>query len=206
MSVSFSSRCVANVWREREIRPAFGKILFSELGKDRALKFYLVMRAKKLGRASTHKVHAVFCLLGDLYSELAKEENPIRKMRDFNKYFPKIAPEWEINFLVPEELERLFVEAGKQRNRLLLPLIQFLAHTGMRRGEALALKWTDIDRESGFIHVRKSKNANMRTIPLEEGAQRAISSLDFGHRYVFSYWDGSRPDEDSFLKPLTCSL
>lgn len=72
----------------------------------------------------------------------------------------------------------------------------------MRRSEALELKWTDIDFESGFIHVRKSKNGSARKVPLEEESIYALSLIQKSDGYVFKNSDGERYHQDSFLKPL----
>lgn len=45
-------------------------------------------------------------------------------------------------------------------------LITVALHTGMRRGEILALKWQDVDLARGVLVVMKSKNHERRTIPL----------------------------------------
>jgi integrase len=46
---------------------------------------------------------------------------------------------------------------GATRDERLHVLWHTLAMTGMRRGEALALRWDDIDLEHGFISVSKSR-------------------------------------------------
>jgi len=188
---------------EQWVRPNLGKFKFSDLTTDRILKFYLSMRDGGLGRPSITKTHTLVCLLGDLHAELVpRAENVARKIRDFGKYFPKRAPQREINFLVPEEMEVLFRAADRSKNHLLSPLIRFLAETGLRRSEALNLKWTDIDRAGGFIHIRKSKNGRARRIPLVDEAWRAIERLYGRSEYVFVDRSGKRPHEDVFLKPL----
>jgi integrase len=45
-------------------------------------------------------------------------------------------------------------------------IILFALHTGMRRGEILALNWADVDLTRGVLVVMKSKNQERRTIPL----------------------------------------
>ena len=36
------------------------------------------------------------------------------------------------------------------------PAWHVLAHTGMRRGEALALRWRDVDLDAGTVSIRRS--------------------------------------------------
>jgi integrase len=188
---------------EQWVRPALGETVVGELTKDRILKFYIFMRDRGLGRPTIHKTHTLICLLGDLHVELfPSAENVARSIRDFGNYFPKRAPKREINFLTPEELDALLAATIYSKNKLLGPLIQFLANTGLRRSEALNLTWTDVDFGAGFIHIRESKNGQSRKVPLEPAAIRALEGLDRKTHYVFSYPDGSRPHEDIFIKPL----
>jgi integrase len=188
---------------EKWIRPELGHLVFLELDANRIMKFYVGMRDQGLGRPTIHKTHTLLCCLGDVYQELSPDaENPARRIKTFSKVFPKKAPKREINFLTPEELAALFQRAVGSHQKLLLPLIQFLAATGLRRSEALNLQWTDVDAGAGFIHVRQSKNGKARTIPLEQEAWNAIHELRGNGPYVFTYETGERPHEDSFLKPL----
>jgi integrase len=179
-----------------------GDCRFIELNSDKILKLYISIRDSGKSRATVHKAHTLFCLLADLFCELRPDaENAPRKV-NFGKFFPKRAPKREINFLTPEELEKIYKVAVRSPQRLLLPLIRFLANTGMRRSEALNLKWTDIDRENGFFHVRMSKTGRARIIPIEPEAAEAIRYLEGRGEYVFTYPNGSRPDVASFRRPL----
>ena len=84
---------------EQWIRPALGTSRFADLTQDQILKFYISMRDQGLGRPSIHKTHTLLCLVGDCFQELMPEsDNPVRKIRDFNKYFPKRAPKRESTF------------------------------------------------------------------------------------------------------------
>lgn len=80
--------------------------------------------------------------------------------------------------------------------------MKFLTNTGLRRSEAIDLKWTDIDDKSGFIHIRMSKNGHSRTIPLESEAHEVLKNLKRRSAYVFVNESGSRYYRDYFLQPL----
>ncbi len=47
-------------------------------------------------------------------------------------------------------------------------VIIFAIHTGMRRGEILLLKWSDVNLKSRLIIVDRSKNGEKRTIPMTD--------------------------------------
>lgn len=50
----------------------------------------------------------------------------------------------------------------------LRPLLIAALHTGMRRGELLALTWKDTDFEKRLVRVEKSKNGEKRSIPMSQ--------------------------------------
>jgi len=51
-----------------------------------------------------------------------------------------------------------------------------LLFTGMRRGEARNLKWTDVDLGRGFLHLRDRKGGEDTVIPLSEAARGVIEA------------------------------
>jgi integrase len=74
-----------------------------------------------------------------------------------------------------EDVGRLLAairELGDEQNRPELhPLFALLAYTGLRRGEALGLRWSDVDLDRRMITVRRSytgqtKSNRHRTVPL----------------------------------------
>lgn len=69
-------------------------------------------------------------------------------------------------WLLPDE-ERALLE--KAANPLwLYPLLVMALHTGMRRGEILALLWKDVNFLRRLITVQKSKNGEKRAIPISQ--------------------------------------
>lgn len=57
----------------------------------------------------------------------------------------------EAQYLTPAQVRLLLEAAGSSRYR---PLFELLVHTAMRRGEALALRWEDIDEDQRVIRIR----------------------------------------------------
>jgi integrase len=186
----------------KDILPQLGNKLFSKILKNDFIRFYLYLKNRKLSHATIQKYHALLSAIGDIYSEQTRSDNPVRAMRDFKKYFPNQPSSRDINFLTPEELEQLFAAARVSKCRMILPFIQFLAHTGLRRSEAMDLKWTDIDDSGGFIHVRQSKNGKSRMVPLEKPALEAIRFMSRSHLHVFSKPEGGQYNRRYLLKPL----
>lgn len=70
---------------------------------------------------------------------------------------PKNMPKKERNALT-EDQEEIVRRSGIERNATFWLFPYLLLYTGMRRGEAAALTYEDIDRKNGVIHVTKKIN------------------------------------------------
>lgn len=57
-------------------------------------------------------------------------------------------------------------------------LVRLALATAMRRGELLALDWTDIDLEEKLVLVRMSKNGHARKVPLSRTAIAILSERE----------------------------
>jgi integrase len=58
-------------------------------------------------------------------------------------------------------------------------LLRLLYGCGLRAGEALSLKWGDIDLENSVIHIRSAKNDKQRIVPMS----RSLGDLCRHYRY-----------------------
>ncbi len=61
-------------------------------------------------------------------------------------------------------------------NPVALAAIRFLLFSGLRRGEALALQWRDIDEARGFLHLRDTKTGG-RVVPLNGPSLAVLARL-----------------------------
>lgn len=63
-----------------------------------------------------------------------------------------------------------------------LPLFRLLLHSGLRRGEALALRWSNVDLERRVLHVRRTLTRLggelVTTPPKSERSRRAVPLND----------------------------
>ncbi|MCH6546507.1 MAG: tyrosine-type recombinase/integrase, partial [Deltaproteobacteria bacterium] len=72
------------------------------------------------------------------------------------KRFPEADP--RTRFLDEDELERLLSACKEQKRQpWLLPLVTLAVHTGMRQGELLGLRWSNVDLDHGLITLQQSK-------------------------------------------------
>jgi integrase len=85
----------------------------------------------------------------------------------------------------PEELEALLLGTAKGRTPLLAPIIRFAIETGMRRGEIVAARWSDVNFASRTLHILQTKNGHPRTIPLTPTAISILEALPQGNERVF---------------------
>lgn len=81
----------------------------------------------------------------------------------------------EAHYLSPDDVRRLLAAAERSRHHALLVL---LAKTGLRRGEALALRWDDVDLSTGRLRVRgtlaRIDGALTVTEPKTERSRRVV--------------------------------
>lgn len=111
--------------------------------------------------------------------------------------------------LSPVQLQA-FWQTARQHSPRVAPLFRFLAVTGCRRGEALALHWADVDLERGRVTFRAQKTGRYRILPLvgaPEGdvaplllaEMRAWRQADPHSETVFSHFPGTAWDNVSAL-------
>lgn len=82
-----------------------------------------------------------------------------------------------VPYLSGDDIGRLVARAQDERFGA---LIRVLADTGLRRAEALALEWRDVDLGRGCLLVRKSKNRRTRQIELSKRATETFRWLQEG--------------------------
>lgn len=91
-----------------------------------------------------------------------------------------------------EELERGYEVVGRNRIKKtiypyihLKPLIVCALQTGMRRGEILNLKWSNIDFEYNFIELLETKSGKSRKIPISSKLMKVLNDVKNNTEYVF---------------------
>ena len=92
-----------------------------------------------------------------------------------------------VRYLTEVEITRL-LDACKSKPHLHRIVICAL-HTGMRKGEILSLKWSQI--RDGFIYLEQTKTKERRAIPVNETLEKALREIRKGQgltsKYVFTY-------------------
>src|ERR687894_933766 len=81
----------------------------------------------------------------------------------------------EARALSPTQVRALLAEASGERNEAI-----YIAaiHTGLRQGELLGLKWTDLDLDGGRLSVRRSLKVTDRGLgfgpPKNKASRRSV--------------------------------
>ena len=112
--------------------------------------------------------------------------------------------------LTKEEEKRL-ITALEHSN--IKQLVLFYLYSGLRRNEAIALLWSDIDYENNVIYVNKSldnknepsttKNGEARTVPLFDSLKRILEEIPHKNERIFPV---SAAYVQKYFKKLTVSL
>ena len=84
-------------------------------------------------------------------------------------------------------------------------IVTIAYYGGLRRGEILALEWSDVDFDSGVLHIYNkvdhlTKSRRIRTVPMTQQVRAALQKLRFGmlkSKLVFT-GRGGRPLAENF--------
>lgn len=87
--------------------------------------------------------------------------------------------------LEAQELTRLRKASSMTRVAYLWPLIHLAIETAMRRGELLALEWSNIDFDQRTATLVDTKNGSPRTVPLTPQAVSTLQSIPKTKHRVF---------------------
>lgn len=94
--------------------------------------------------------------------------------------------------LTNDEERRLLFELTAQETVQAIVIIAL--HTGMRRGEILALNWSDVDFARGQLHIRQSKTDRPRSVPMNNTVRETLARLQPSPRQSQPYIFAGRRD------------
>ena len=157
---------------ELHLIPALGNIYLDCINR-RDVELFL---ARQAGRYAPETVNGHLRILKTVMADASDElgiPNPCARVRALPT--GKV-DEDDPNALTEEELHALLT-AFEEHQPQYYPLVLTIALTGLRWGEASALKWVDLDREAGVIrvrrahyrgHVKPTKTGRPRIVPLPD--------------------------------------
>lgn len=173
---------------EKHIQPTLGYMTLDtikasdiELWQNKVLESVSPRRLKN--------IRAVLSgILSDAYRDELIVKNPLTLVKTVK------APKVEIHPFSIDEISNILEHSeGQNRNFYALAF-----STGMRSGEMIGLKWSDIDFSKLEIHIQRSRKMGMDTLPKTESSNRVIDILDsllpyLQHQYKLT------GDKDSYV-------
>lgn len=133
----------------------------------------LTPRKKK---RSNGTVNRYFSTLGRAFTLASQEwewvaENPFRKVSKLKESSGRT------RFLSRIELHALLESCKRSRNFRLYGIVLIAASMGLRFGEVVNLLWKHIDFENGFVTLEKTKNGDIRVVPLPDQIAAYLQGL-----------------------------
>ncbi|MGB3763727.1 MAG: site-specific integrase [Ornithinimicrobium sp.] len=174
----------ASLTRTHVINSEMGRLPLNRVRPSSVERFLTHLRAKGLAESSVRQIYTVTRAIGDAaVRDGLLADNPLAAIKR-----PRVSSV-ESHFLTPSQVQQLISAASGSRYA---PMFALLVNTGLRRGEALALRWTDIDlaartlrvrgtlaRIDGELVVTPPKSAkSRRTVPLSGTAVAILEQLE----------------------------
>lgn len=171
------------------------KEYFQDISIEKIDTFYInttIAAMKKKGMSNT--VINSYCKILKMCFDYACDmgyiiENPVNKAS-----VPKVTRHTEINPFTMQEVIRLLEQDCVQWVR---DGIVIAFHTGMRRGEIYALKWSDINFDQRFIMVQRAQSfAGSKVVIKSTKTACGVRRIDID-KYFASYLAKMKKDSDS---------
>lgn len=177
LSVSTQRRAQQDLQR---ILPELGRARLTELDRPKVREFCNKMRkspSAKGGIISERTVSGIHSTLCGILSD-AVEEGYIRDNPAWRAFKPKTKRK-DI-YAADEEQARQLIEALEQCSIKHETFYKLVLATGMRRGEACGLTWSDIDWREQSVHIHRNvvKVSHMETV-VKEPKTRAGDRVDY---------------------------
>lgn len=135
---------------DQTIRPRLGKLILSKLTPKHLDDFYGEMKSSGRSPKTIRNYHAI---ISSALHQAVRWEWVRENVADKAK--PPRVSQHRVNAPSVDSV-RAVVEAAEERDPRLSPLLMLAALTGMRRGELCALRWTDVDLDTGVVEVSRS--------------------------------------------------
>jgi integrase len=176
------------------VAPQLGTVKIDKLTATRIARHYRelersgrrdgVNAGKPLSANSVNKIHVVLgAMLDAAIDDNLISQNPARKRRTVNAPTGKAirAAKPEIVTWSAEELHDFLDWNSNVFDDDLHALWRTIAWTGMRRSEALALRWGDVDLQRGRVSIRRAADVTARNVAktTKTGSARVVD-LDAG--------------------------
>lgn len=127
---------------------------------------------KKDSEISFRSVNCELVILHHFFNYCVKkgyiEKNPAAGIKKLNELS-------RLKTLSDSDIDKLIAGAT---NKLTRDIISFLIYSGCRKGEALNLKWDDVDMQNNVISIKGTKTKYDRYIPIHTQLKAILSSIE----------------------------
>ncbi len=148
----------------RVLLPFFGSKTLSEITPFLVEK-YKIVRKKTVSERTINIELSLLRRMFNLATSWDKfDSNPINKVKFYKEELSK-------ERILSEKEESSLLNSNPEHIK---PILLTALNTGMRYGEIINLKWKDIDFESSYIHITKSKSGKDRKIPINDILYRTL--------------------------------
>jgi integrase len=106
-------------------------------------------------------------------------ENKLLKVKKFKE------PPGRVRYLTDEEIERLLHCCADY----LKPIVILALNTGMRKSEILNLKWSNVDLKNRVITINKTKNNEIKIVPINDILYNTLAKIKKGNGDQFVFTD-----------------
>jgi integrase len=130
------------------LKPALGHIALKDLRPDQVQRLY---NDKRDARLSSRTVRYLHMILHGALQQAMKNQLVMRNVSEATT--PPARKTRKMRPLTLAQVNQFLAAVKEDR---LFPAIFLALGTGLRRGELLALRWSDIDLNAGVIHVRQA--------------------------------------------------
>jgi integrase len=148
---------------------------------------YKLARAQVCSRQTVNNELSVMRAMYNLAIRLGKAKlNPVKGVKFFR------VQNQRVRYLTQNEAKLLLAYC----DRSIRPIVIIALNTGMRKSEILGLKWSQIDLDQGEIILTRTKNNEIRRIPINAVVKRVLSDQPRAvhHPYVFANQHGRVPN------------
>jgi integrase len=171
-------------YRTPRVIARFKTMKAREITPDAVRSFLVDLREEGLAASSINQCRTILCSVFNYAIRFEKyDKNPVSVVPQEKE------PPGRDRFPEPEEIVAMIRVCEENDDPELKAFLILAPTTGMRKGEILSRKWSDIDLDSGnpCIYVRQTKNDEPKRIQLPDMAVTALRALpSYGHHeYVF---------------------
>lgn len=171
---------------KNQIKPLLGKYKLQKLDRSTYIKEFINVLQEKYAVSTAQTYHDIFRIMIN-----AAVENELIKRNRFTR-IPILKEDDEDdeafdNFLDPSELKKFLGSAEKNLDITGFTSILLLAYTGLRKGEAQALRWNDIDFKNKKLTVDETRDFYGVRSPKTKRSRRTIVISEVLIRQLKSY-------------------